>query len=52
MRIWQLVYLVMRKKEKRLSVKDGVYTLTYDDNVIDSFVMFIGNVDAELAFRY
>lgn len=35
-----------------LSVNDGVYTLTYDDNVIDSFVMLIGNVDAELAFRY
>ncbi|WP_203246031.1 DUF1850 domain-containing protein [Sporosarcina beigongshangi] len=35
-----------------LSVNDGVYTLTYDDNVIDSFVMLIGNVDAELAFQY
>ena len=34
------------------SVNDGVYTLTYDDNVIDSFVMLIGNVDAALAFRY
>ena len=34
------------------TVQDGVYTLTYDDNVIDSFVMLIGNVDAELAFRY
>ena len=35
-----------------LSVNNGVYTLTYNDNVIDSFVMLIGNVDAELAFRY
>ena len=34
------------------TVQDGVYTLTYDDNVIDSFVMLIGDVDAELAFRY
>ncbi|WP_318615936.1 DUF1850 domain-containing protein [Sporosarcina sp. YIM B06819] len=34
------------------SVNDGVYTLTYDDNVIESFVMLIGNVDAELAFQY
>ncbi|MFJ7936207.1 DUF1850 domain-containing protein [Sporosarcina sp. NPDC096371] len=34
------------------SFKDGVYTLTYDDKVIDSFVLFIGDVDAELAFRY
>ncbi|WP_438296302.1 DUF1850 domain-containing protein [Sporosarcina sp. FA15] len=35
-----------------LTVQDGVYTLTYDDNVIDSFVMLVGDVDAELAFRY
>lgn len=34
------------------SVNEGVYTLTYDDNVIDSFVILIGNVDAKLAFRY
>ena len=42
----------MRKKGKHFHVKDGLYTLTYDDNVIESFVMFIGDVDAELAFRY
>lgn len=35
-----------------LTMQDGVYTLTYNDNVIDSFVMLIGDVDAELAFRY
>ncbi len=35
-----------------ITVQDGVYTLTYEDKVIDSFVMLIGNVDAELAFRY
>ena len=34
------------------TVQYGVYTLTYDDNVIDSFVMLIGDVDADLAFRY
>ncbi|MER2090054.1 MAG: DUF1850 domain-containing protein [Sporosarcina sp.] len=34
------------------SFQDGVYTLTYDDKVIDSFVMLIGDVDAELAFVY
>ncbi len=34
------------------SVNDGLYTLTYDDNQIDSFVILIGNVDADLAFRY
>ena len=34
------------------SFQDGVYTLTYEDNIIDSFVLLIGNVDADLAFRY
>ncbi|MBD7907320.1 DUF1850 domain-containing protein [Sporosarcina gallistercoris] len=32
--------------------EDGMYTLTYQDKVIDSFVMYIGDVDAQLAFRY
>lgn len=32
--------------------EDGIYTLTYHDKVIDSFVMYIGDVDAQLAFRY
>lgn len=32
--------------------KDGIYTLTYEDKVIDSFVLYIGDVDAQLAFRY
>lgn len=32
--------------------QDGVYTLTYEDEIIESFVMLIGDVDAELAFRY
>lgn len=35
-----------------LIVEDGFYTLTYEDNVIDSFNLLIGDVDAELAFRY
>ncbi len=35
-----------------LTVKDGLYTLTYDDKVIDSFTMIVGDVDADLAFRY
>ena len=35
-----------------LSVKDGMYTLTYDDKVIDSFTMIVGDVDTDLAFRY
>lgn len=35
-----------------LSVKDGMYTLTYDDNIIQSFVLFVGDVNPDLAFRY
>lgn len=30
----------------------GIYTLTYKDKVIQSFVLYIGDVDAQLAFRY
>lgn len=32
--------------------EDGIYTLTYEDKVVDSFVLYIGDVDAQLAFRY
>lgn len=35
-----------------LDLKDGVYTLTYKDRVIDSFRLHIGRVDADLAIRY
>lgn len=35
-----------------IQLKDGVYTLTYTDKVIDSFRLHIGRVDAGLAFRY
>lgn len=35
-----------------LKLKDGVYTLTYKDRVIDSFRLHIGRVDADLAIRY
>lgn len=35
-----------------LDLTDGVYTLTYADRVVDSFRMRIGQVDADLAFRY
>lgn len=35
-----------------LELKDGVYTLTYKDRVIDSFRLHIGRVDADLAIRY
>jgi len=32
--------------------EEGIYTLTYEDKVIDSFVLYVGDVDAQLAFRY
>ncbi len=32
--------------------EEGIYTLTYEEKVIDSFVLYIGNVDAQLAFKY
>lgn len=35
-----------------LELKDGVYTLTYSDRIIDSFRLHIGRVDADLALRY
>ncbi|WP_432357756.1 DUF1850 domain-containing protein [Sporosarcina sp. UB5] len=35
-----------------LSVKDGMYTLTYENNIINSFVLFVGDVNTDLAFRY
>lgn len=31
---------------------NGIYTLTYEDRVIESFILYIGDVDAELALRY
>lgn len=35
-----------------LELKDGVYTLTYRDRVIEAFRLHIGRVDADLALRY
>ena len=35
-----------------LSFKDSLYTLTFEHNIIQSFVLFVGDVDADLAFRY
>ncbi len=35
-----------------LVVNDGIYTLTYEHNVFQSFVLFIGDVNADLAFIY
>ncbi|WP_432354730.1 DUF1850 domain-containing protein [Sporosarcina sp. A2] len=31
---------------------EGIYTLTYEDKIIDSFILYIGDVDAQLAFAY
>ena len=35
-----------------IEYEDGMYTLTYKENIIDSFVLFVGDVDADLAFIY
>lgn len=35
-----------------LFVKDGLYTLSFEHNIIQSFVLYVGDVDADLAFRY
>lgn len=35
-----------------LEVEDGVYTLTFENRVVDSFVLYIGRVDADLSLRY
>ncbi|MCZ2256887.1 DUF1850 domain-containing protein [Sporosarcina sp. G11-34] len=32
--------------------ENGMYTLTYNDHVIDSFVLFIAAIDEDLALRY
>lgn len=34
------------------SIIDGLYTLSYDNHVIDSFTMFIATIDTDLAFQY
>ncbi|WP_153731973.1 DUF1850 domain-containing protein [Sporosarcina obsidiansis] len=35
-----------------LKVEDGVYTLTFENRVIDSFVLYIGRVNADLSLQY
>lgn len=35
-----------------LEINNGMYTLSFNHNVIDSFVLYVGDVDADLAFRY
>lgn len=35
-----------------LQVEDGVYTLTFENRLIDSFVLYIGRVNADLYLRY
>ncbi|ARK25590.1 hypothetical protein SporoP37_13620 [Sporosarcina sp. P37] len=35
-----------------LQVEDGVYTLTFENRVIDSFVLYVGRVNADLSLRY
>ena len=35
-----------------LQVEDGVYTLTFENRVIDSFVLYVGRVNTDLSLRY
>lgn len=39
-------------EDEVLELKDGVYTLTYKNKVIDSFRLHVGRVDADLTLRY
>lgn len=32
--------------------KDGIYKLSYDDKVIDSFTLFVADIDMDLIFKY
>ncbi|MEK3978002.1 DUF1850 domain-containing protein [Psychrobacillus sp. FSL K6-2836] len=32
--------------------KDGIYKLSYDDKVINSFTLLVANIDMDLIFRY
>ncbi|MDV6376889.1 DUF1850 domain-containing protein [Sporosarcina sp. GW1-11] len=35
-----------------LEFKDGIYTLTFENRVIDSFVLYVGRVNTDLFLRY
>lgn len=35
-----------------LEIKDGIYTLTFENRVIDSFVLYVGRVNTGLSLRY
>lgn len=35
-----------------LEEKDGIYTLSYDDEVINSFTLLVANIDMDLIFKY
>ncbi|WP_194841019.1 DUF1850 domain-containing protein [Sporosarcina cascadiensis] len=40
------------EKGETLEVEDGIYTLTFEDRVIDSFVLYVGRVNTDLSLRY
>ncbi|AXH98534.1 DUF1850 domain-containing protein [Sporosarcina sp. PTS2304] len=35
-----------------LEVNDGIYTLTFDNRTIDSFVLYVGRVNTDLSLQY
>lgn len=40
------------EKGETFTVKDGLYTLSYDSNIIDSFVLYVGRVNTGLSLHY
>lgn len=39
-------------KGQTLTLENGMYTLRFDDTVIDDFTVLIGDIDADLSFYY
>ncbi|ALC85959.1 hypothetical protein AM499_09060 [Bacillus sp. FJAT-22090] len=37
---------------QKLNYQDGIYTLQYDDAVLQNFTLYIGDVDYPLSFKY
>ena len=37
---------------QKFEEKEGIYKLSYDDEIIDSFTLLVANIDMDLIFRY
>lgn len=40
------------EKGETFTAEDGRYTLEYENRVLDSFVLFVADIDTDLEFRY